>query len=141
MEELSLTVTRRIEAPRARVFEAWLDPRLLARFMRTPSSSAGLATVENDPVKGGTFRIVMPTPEKDVPHTGTYLEIDRHARLAFTWASPHSLDDSVVMIDFAELGPEATEISLSQVKFRNEGARDGHEKGWTAIIDELARLL
>jgi len=137
MDQLELTVSRTISAPRAAVFEAWLSPRTLAKIMR-PSAGDGPARVTNEPVEGGRFEIVMTTADKkEIPHTGTYLEVDPHRRLAFTWASPHSLDDSVVTIDFAESGPQATEITLHQVKFRSEQARDGHVRGWTTILDAL----
>lgn len=137
MTELELTVSRKIAASRDKVFDAWLSPAMLAQFMRIPTDSTGPSRVENDPVKGGRFSIVMLTPEREVPHAGTYLEIDPHSRLSFTWESPHSLDDSVVTIDFAEAGPNSTEITLKQVKFRSEQARDGHIKGWTAILGGL----
>ena len=133
INELELTVSRRIPAPRARVFDAWLSPRMLEKFMR-PAGIGMPSRVTNDPVKGGRFSIIMTTPEKEIPHAGTYLEIDPHSRLSFTWESPHSLDDSVVTVDFAELEPGLTEVTLHQVKFRNEGARDGHVSGWTAIL-------
>jgi uncharacterized protein YndB with AHSA1/START domain len=137
MQELELTVSRTIPAPREKVFNAWLSPATLAKIMR-PSAGDGPARVTNDPVKGGRFEIMMVTAEKkEIPHTGTYLEVDPHARLAFTWASPHSLDDSVVTIDFAERGPKATEVTLRQVKFRSEQSRDGHVRGWTTILDAL----
>ncbi|WP_292057129.1 MULTISPECIES: SRPBCC domain-containing protein [unclassified Martelella] len=74
----------------------------------------------------GRFSILMSTGEKEIPHAGTYLEIDPHSRLAFTWESPHSLDDSVVTIDFAEPEPGVTEVTLHQVKFHSEEARDSH---------------
>jgi uncharacterized protein YndB with AHSA1/START domain len=136
-DELELTVSRTIPAPREKVFDAWLSPATLARIMR-PSPGDGLARVTNDPVKGGRFEIMMVTAEdKEIPHTGTYLEVDPHRRLAFTWASPHSLDDSVVTIDFAERGPKATEITLRHVKFRSQQSRDGHVRGWTTILDAL----
>ncbi|MDM9629823.1 SRPBCC domain-containing protein [Rhizobium sp. S152] len=137
MTELELTVNRKIAASRDKVFDAWLSPTMLAQFMRIPTDSTGPSRVENDPVKGGRFSIVMLTPDREVPHAGTYLEIDPHSRLSFTWESPHSLDDSVVTIDFAEAGPDSTEITLKQVKFRSEQARDGHIKGWTAILGGL----
>lgn len=141
MQELELTVNRRIAAPREAVFDAWLSPAMLAKFMKPASNVADLARVENDPVKGGRFSIVMVTPEKEVPHAGTYLEIDPHSHLAFTWESPHSLDDSVVTLDFAEPEPGATEITLRQVKFKSEQARNGHIEGWTAILQCLEETL
>ena len=138
MSELELTVSRTIRAPRQKVFEAWLKPETLSKIMR-PGADDMPARVTNDPVKGGRFMIMMTTPEKEVPHSGTYLAIDPHAHLKFTWESPHSLDDSVVTIDFAEPSPGSTEVTLHQVKFKSEGFRDGHIKGWNTILDWLEK--
>lgn len=137
MNELELTVNRKIAASREKVFNAWLSPAMLAKFMVVPSGSTEPSKVKNDPVKGGRFSIVMMTAEKEIPHAGTYLEIDPYSRLAFTWESPYSLDDSVVTIDLAEVDAGTTEITLKQVKFKSEEARQGHEKGWSAILDLL----
>jgi uncharacterized protein YndB with AHSA1/START domain/predicted transcriptional regulator len=141
MDELELTVSRTIAASREKVFNAWLSPKTLARFMRTAADGLEAAKVETDPVKGGRFLIVMVTPEREIPHSGTYLEVDPHSRLSFTWESPHSLDDSVVTIDLVPLGENSTELTLKQVKFRSEQARDGHVKGWTAILENLGTAL
>ncbi|WP_275782693.1 SRPBCC family protein [Pararhizobium gei] len=138
MNGLELTVRRTIAAPRETVFNAWLSPDQLAKFMGPPSGGAAPARVATDPVKGGRFSIVMITPDKEIPHAGTYLEIDPYSRLSFTWESPFSLSDSVVTIDFVEREAGTTELTLKHVKFRSEEARDGHEKGWTAIIGNLA---
>lgn len=141
MDELELTVTRRIAASREKIFNAWLSPATLAKFMRPAANSEPASKVENDPIKGGRFLIVMVTPEKEIPHSGTYLEIDPHSRLSFTWESPHSLDDSVVTIDFEAVDANMTEIKLKQVKFRSEQARDGHIKGWTAILENMDAII
>ena len=141
MNELELTVNRKIAASREKVFNAWLSPEMLAKFMRTPSGGIKTSKVKIDPVKGGRFSIVMVTAEREIPHAGTYLEIDPYSRLAFTWESPYSLDDSVVTIDFAEAEPGMTEITLKQVKFRSEEARQGHESGWTSILNNLEEAL
>lgn len=141
MSELELTVNRTIPAPREKVFDAWLSADMLARFMAPPGGGTAPTRVSNDPVRGGRFSIVMNHDGKDVPHTGTYLEIDPHSRLAFTWESPHSLGDSVVTIDFDEPAPGVTDLTLRHVKFRSEAARDGHREGWTAIVGNLADRL
>jgi uncharacterized protein YndB with AHSA1/START domain len=141
MSELELTVTRTIPASREAVFNAWLSPKILAQFMATPMPGNKPSRVTNDPVKGGRFSIVMINEDKEIPHAGTYLEIDPHSRLVFTWESPYSLDDSVVTIDLTEPEPGKTDLKLRHVKFRSEQARDGHEQGWTAIIGNLANML
>lgn len=140
LNELELTVSRKIPAPRKAVFEAWLSPHMMEKFMR-PGGSDMTSKVTNDPVNGGRFTILMATADKEIPHTGTYLEIDPHSRLSFTWQSPHSLDDSVVTIDFAEPEPGVTEVTLHQVKFRSEEARNGHVSGWTTIMESLETAL
>ncbi|WP_018898968.1 SRPBCC domain-containing protein [Rhizobium sp. 2MFCol3.1] len=141
MSELELTVSRKIAASREKIFNAWLSPTALAKFMKTPAGNFDARNVTTDPVKGGRFMIVMVTPEREIPHSGTYLEVDPYSRLSFTWESPHSLDDSVVTIDLKEIGPETTELTLKQVKFRSEGARDGHIQGWNSILGELDKYL
>lgn len=140
MTELELTVKKRIAAPREAVFNAWLAPATLAKFMRPPEMALP-ARVETDPVKGGRFSIVMRSQEKEIPHSGTYLAIDPHAHLSFTWESPFSLDDSVVTIDFVEVDAATTDVTLRHVKFRSEEARNGHVRGWTAIFSNLAEAL
>ncbi|HUH48803.1 MAG TPA: SRPBCC domain-containing protein [Mycoplana sp.] len=138
--DLELTVNRTIAAPREKVFNAWLSPQMLAKFMRA-CDGMEVPKVHTDPVKGGRFSILMAVDGKEIPHAGTYLEIDPFSRLAFTWESPHSLDDSVVTIDLTELGEGTTEVTLRQVKFASEEARKGHESGWTRILAELAEAL
>lgn len=141
MNELELTINRTIPAPRVKVFNAWLSPTLLAKFMTTPMGGSAPTRVSNDPVKGGRFSIVMMNGDKEIPHAGTYLDIDPHSRLVFTWESPYSLDDSVVTIDFAEPTPGVTDLTLRHVKFRSEEMRDGHREGWSAIMGNLVKTL
>lgn len=141
MSELELTISRTIPASREAVFNAWLSPKVLAQFMNTPMGGAAPTKVTNDPVKGGRFSIIMMNEGKEIPHAGTYLEIDPHSRLVFTWESPYSLDDSVVTIDLTEPAPGETDLTLRHVKFRSEQARDGHKEGWGAILGNLVKAL
>ena len=75
MSELELTISRTIPAPREKVFNAWLSPKILAQFMNTPMGGTAQSKVTNDPVKGGHFSIVMMNEDKEIPHAGTYLAI------------------------------------------------------------------
>jgi uncharacterized protein YndB with AHSA1/START domain len=140
MSELELTVSHKISAPREKVFNAWISPDMLGQFMRGKKEHR-VARAETDPVKGGRFLIVMATADKEIPHAGTYLEVNPHSRLAFTWGSPYSPDDSVVTIDFSEIDRNTTEVTLKQVKFLSEEAREGHRDGWTAILGQLGEII
>ena len=136
MNDLTLTVSKRIAAPPARVFEAWLDPEMLAKFM-TPGRDMTVPRAATDPVEGGRFDIAMKTANAEIPHSGTYREITRHSRLVFTWESPFSAPGSTVTLDFEEV-EGGTQVTLKHVKFTSEERRDNHAGGWTSILDQLA---
>ena len=80
------------------------------------------------------------TSDKDIAHQGVYRDLVPHSLIRFTWESPYSPADSEVTIRLSPVA-EGTEITLTQVKFLSEGARDGHQGGWARILDRLAATL
>ena len=133
--DLTLTVSRLIKADAKRIYDAWLDPAMLSRFMR-PDADVTIPKATNDPRVGGRFDILMQAGEKQIPHAGTYLDLTPHSRIVFTWESPFSTDGSTVTVTLA---PEAegTKVTLTHVKFLSEEMRDNHQKGWGEILDAL----
>lgn len=131
-----LTVTRTVPAPRQEVFEAWLSPRALQRFM-CPAEGMTVPKVEVDARIGGSFLILMAAGDQEIPHRGEYKTIDRYDRLVFTWLSPHAAPGSLVTIDFRDKGPNETEVILHHVGLATEEARKSHEGGWDAILRKL----
>src|SRR5262249_9413879 len=79
---------RTISAAGERVFNAWLGPATLARFMLPGDASH--ATAEVDARVGGQFRIVMAHGRNGAEHWGEYLVIEPPARLSFTWISDNT---------------------------------------------------
>lgn len=139
MTDLKLTVEKVIPAPPRTVFEAWLDPAILARIMR-PGETMRLAHAKTDPRPGGRFEIVMRSGEQEIPHSGTYREITPHERLVFSWESAYVSDDSEVTLLFR---PEAegTRLTLTHLRFPDGDSRDSHESGWATILGHLAEAL
>lgn len=136
-KELSLELTHHIAAPRERVFDAWLDPKMLARFM-LPGPDMSVPEATTDPREGGRFLIVMRAGENDLPHGGTYTTIDRPNKLAFTWESPMSpMEGSTVTLDFVE-ADGGTDLRLTHVRFPSEESRENHRAGWGRIVATLA---
>lgn len=135
-----LTLTRTIPAPRKEVFEAWLSPKALERFM-CPAEGMTVPKVEVDPRVGGSFLIVMAVGGKEIPHRGEYKTIDRYNRLVFTWLSMHTVPGSLVTIDFRAKGPNETEVTLHHVGLASEETRKSHEGGWGAILQKLGAQL
>lgn len=140
MTELSVNLTKTIQAPIEKVFDAWLDPASLTRFI-LPGPGMPQPEVENDPREGGRFTIVMHVGEEKIPHSGSYLTIDRPNKLVFSWESPYSTDDSQVSLIFTQVDADTTKIELTHVRFINEEARSNHEGGWTNILDKLTEVV
>lgn len=138
MSDLRLSIKRIIKASPEAVYAAWLDPATISRFM-AGGADQRVTEARTDPRVGGSFRIVM-TSDKEIAHTGHYKDLVPHSLIRFTWESPYSPADSEVTIQLAPVA-EVTELTLSQVKFLSEGARDGHKGGWTMILDRLANAL
>jgi uncharacterized protein YndB with AHSA1/START domain len=137
MTDLTLKLEKTIHAPIEKVFDAWLDPAMLTQFI-LPQPGMPQPEVENDPRVGGQFKIVMRHGDDVLPHSGSYLVIDRPRQLKFSWASHYSPDDSTVTLDFEGLDENSTRLVLTQVKFLHEEARDAHRGGWSNILDSLA---
>jgi len=140
MTELTLNISKIIHAPIEKVFDAWLNPIMLSKFM-TPMPGMPESDVENDARQGGSFTIIMHVGDEKLPHTGEYLEINRPNKLVFTWASHRSPDDSRVTLNFNRIDDHKTEVLLSQVKFIDEEARSDHEGGWSNILDKLSEIM
>ena len=136
MTDLTVNVSRIVEAPITKVFDAWLDPDTLARFI-LPMPGMESSQVENEAYEGGEFTIIMQVGNSKVRHTGKYIEIDRPRKLAFTWESPESVDNSIVTLNLTELNDGKTNIELTHVKFIDEKRRSNHEGGWGNILIEL----
>jgi uncharacterized protein YndB with AHSA1/START domain len=133
----TLTLERIVPAPPRAVFEAWLDPTALARFM-CPAAGSRVGAVEVDARVGGAFLIVMLIGDTERPHRGEYLEITPHSRLAFTWRSHAAGEGSRVTLRFEPLGDDQTRLTLEHVGLDGIEARRQHDLGWTAILGALA---
>jgi len=139
MTELSVNIEKTIDAPIERVFDAWLDPAMLTRFI-LPAPGMPQPEVSNDPREGGRFEIIMQVGDDRLPHRGTYLVVERPHRLQFSWESAYSTDDSKVTLEFSALDESTTLVALTHVKFLHEEARSDHEGGWSNILDRLAEV-
>ena len=140
MTDLTVTLNKTIQASIEKVFDAWLNPKTLSKFMM-PMPGMPASDVENDASEGGSFTIIMHVGDEKLPHTGEYLKINRPDELVFTWASHRSVDNSTVTLNFTKIADNKTNVSLSHVKFIDEAARSDHEGGWSNILDKLNEIL
>lgn len=140
MPELSLRITKTIDAPINTAYEAWLDAKLLAQFM-LPAPGMPEPEIQIDASESGEFTIIMQVGENKIPHTGKYIKINKPHQLIFTWNSPLTPDDSKVTLNFSALGENQTRIELTHIKFLNEQGRDNHKGGWKQILSKMSSVL
>lgn len=136
MTDLSVSLTKTINSPIEKVFDAWLDANTLAKFI-LPMPGMPEPKTTADGREGGSFTILMKVGDDEIPHTGEYLEVKRPNKLVFTWESPFSTDGSTVTILFTKINSESTKIDFKHVKFNDEEARKNHATGWGSILEKL----
>ena len=130
--DLSLTTRRTIKAPARSIYRAWLDPKMLTRFMRATDGMT-VPTASADPRVGGRFDVLMVLDGREMPHGGVYTELEPDRRIAFRWESPHVSDETTVTITLTPMDG-GTEVVLTHTRLPTESSRDGHLAGWTAIL-------
>lgn len=140
MTDLTVNLTKTINASAEKIFDAWLDPVMLAQFI-LPMPGMPQPEVENDAQEGGSFSIIMQVGDDKIPHTGTYLTIMRPQELVFSWQSPFSADDSRVSLLFNAIDANTTQVELTHVTFPDEESRSNHEGGWGNILGRLAEIV
>ena len=94
-------VTHRFTASPERVFDAWLDPERIGRWMfGRLLRDEEVVRITLDARVGGRFSFVVRRGGEELDHVGHYLEIDRPRRLVFTWTvAPEPEEGSRVVIE------------------------------------------
>ena len=97
-----------------RVFDAFLDTRMIGRWMFGPAlREEEIVRLELDPRVGGSFSFVVRRQGQEINHVGKYLEINRPRRLVLTWAVEAPVtDDSRVTVDIRAT-PPGCELTLT----------------------------
>jgi len=131
-----LRIERRFDATPEEVFDAWLDPRIAARWLFTTRSSEAHA-IDLDPRFGGQWKITDHRLGQDYQARGEYLEIDRPRRLVFSFGMPQfSPEIGRVTVEIRRDGAGCV-LELTQEPVP-PGDQDGARRGWLEMFDGLA---
>jgi uncharacterized protein YndB with AHSA1/START domain len=138
-ETATVRVERHIDATPETVFDAWLDPDAVGRWLfATPGGV--MERVEIDARVGGRFRIDERRAGELASHFGGYEEIDRPRRLVFSFGIDRA-PDAMTRVT-VEITPEADGSRLALTHERvwaDYATRTG--EGWATVLDGLARAL
>jgi len=137
-----LRVVRTFHAPRADVFDAWVDPDRLRAWWGPPG--IGVSELVGDLRVGGSYRIVMEAAgEPARVLVWTFQAIEPPERLVYTWhwdTSPEGVVSSLVTVRFLDLG-RRTEVEVTHTGIEDDAVRDNHALGWDACLGELDKTL
>ena len=140
-EPVSVTVSRRFEAPAERVFDAWLDAEAAKRWLFTMPDTRPVHA-EIDPCVGGRFTFVDQRADATVTHRGTFLEINRPRRLRLRfWVTDRP--DAVDILD-VRIKPDGDGcvLILTHTLHPDWAAYQAFTlEAWRAGFDLLANLL
>jgi uncharacterized protein YndB with AHSA1/START domain len=139
----TITLTRTIDAPVSQVFQAWTDPTLIQRWLAPQPCEVREASADARP--GGRYTIVVVEPNGNVHTTsGEYREVVPGRRLMKTWFydGPFGSDKtpSLLTVDFRELRPGVTQLTLTHAQLRDDAASKLASAGWALCLDQLASV-
>lgn len=138
-----LVITRDFDAPRALVWQTWIDFNHAKHWMGPPGHP--MRSMENDLRVGGHWRNVMRHDGKELPQSGVYREISAPELLSFTfaWEEPDGArgHETLVTVRLEELAPDKTRMTFQQGVFPTTQSRDGHRGGWNRALDAFEQFL
>ena len=125
-----------------RVYDAILDPAMIARFMFGPLlREEEILHIRNDPKVGARFSFKVRRGDQELDHVGAYLELTPPSRIVFTWAVIPQPDSSTVSIDIT---PTADCCSLRLTHDMPPEYADFVDRArgsWEKMLGVLATLL
>jgi uncharacterized protein YndB with AHSA1/START domain len=137
MTDTTITVTRTVEASPEHVFDAWTDASRLAAWWWPQLAGT---TYDADAREGGSYAIT--SPAIGVTVRGSYTEVDRPRRLAFTWNwhddEPEAAVEDTVVVTF-EPQDAATLVTVAHTS-EAHAPDGGTEQGWNDVLARLVAL-
>jgi uncharacterized protein YndB with AHSA1/START domain len=145
--EASVEIVRVFDAPRALVWQAWTDPKMMAQWFGPRHFTSSVP--ELDARVGGKLRIVMHGPDgNDYPMKGVFLEVVAPERLVFSNIAidndGNHLLEGKTTVTLTEQGGKTTLTVKSHAVGRVPIAPQmlaGMDAGWNQSIDKLGELV
>jgi uncharacterized protein YndB with AHSA1/START domain len=143
MNQRTVDITRVFNAPRERVFAAWTKAEHLARWFGPKGFT--VPSCEADPRPGGTFRLVMRSPDgKDYRVRGSYREVVAPERVVIECTADDDKGiarlEEVIDVTFTERAGKTTltvHAAASGPTAEAAAMLKGMPKGWAQTVDRL----
>lgn len=130
----TITVTHSFRASADQVFDAFIDPAKVAKFLFvTPTGT--IVRCDWDARVGGKFLVTDRRGDEEIAHEGEFIELQRPNKIVFVVRVPkYSSDSGRVSIDIQPTGT-GCDVTLSETMSTAwEQHRGNIEKGWKGIL-------
>src|SRR5262245_56291382 len=135
--EASAVVERVLPASPEQVYDEWLDPQALTEWMCP--RPARCVNVLAEPWVGGRLRIDIEELGRQFSVFGMYTDLDRPARIGFTWSCTTWPDPTLVtyvLVTLALHGEHETLMTIAHSALTPD-LREQHLAGWRRIAQQL----
>ncbi|MEM7280029.1 MAG: SRPBCC domain-containing protein [Pseudomonadota bacterium] len=133
----NLEIKRTFKCSKRRLFDAWCKPSIMSKWFFADSNRCKDSDVECDFRVDGSYSLVMYFEDGGSSKMwGTYKEILRYTFMAFTWNSVNATD-SLVELNFKELSPNRTELTLVHKLLPDDESKSLHNHGWELCLANL----
>lgn len=138
---VQIRVEKRFRHPAERVFDAFLDPALVGRWLfHTPDGV--MEQADYDPTVGGGFTIVERRGDAPAHHFGRFVRIDRPHRIVFDfWTQEDEATPTRVSVAFKAQGDHCLLVLTHDLAPAWAAYADRTTAGWTLILDTLATVM
>lgn len=148
-ESQDLVISRLLHAPRALLWQAWTDPKMLKEWWCPKPWATEVLAFDLRP--GGAFHTLMKGPDGGVSdNPGSFLEIVPQERIVFTsallagWRPGTPWLNFSAVISMADEGSDEAQGTryIAKVMHPDKATKDRHEAlgffgGWNICIDQL----
>jgi uncharacterized protein YndB with AHSA1/START domain len=139
-DEETLILTRKLDAPPTRVFDAWLNREEWQAWIGPEGVSCEVPLLESR--VGGRYQVKMHMGDgQTIAVAGVFRTIDRPHTLSMTWGMEGDPSrQSVLTISFKKSG-KSTELTLRQESLGSAANRDAHGNAWSSALNKLVVYL
>jgi uncharacterized protein YndB with AHSA1/START domain len=138
--EFAVALDRVIAAPRAKVYRAWLDPEVLARWMGPHDYSVVVATVD---ARVGGEHVVEMIDSGGEHHTFTSVieELVPDERIVLTFKFHRTAPETLLTLTFSDAEDGGTQLRLEHERITGEGLSGQNvNEGWSQTLAKLQAL-
>lgn len=138
---VEVRVEKRFRHPRARVFDAFLDPARVGEWLfHTPDGV--MEQTDYQPAVGGAFAIFERRGEVLACHFGRFVAIERPVRIVFDfWTDDAPEAPTRVSVTFADDGAGCRVVLSHDLAAAWAAWADRSQAGWTMILDSLETVV